>query len=195
LTSLASCREEEKPCTEPVEYESVEPSHWGMLRHQAGDTLYFKKYEVKKDSGRRYIYIGEEMFVASAVDTPQIIYYRENYSSPCDYKVISHRLVQQFSGSQPIKCQLIPDGPFDDLQFIFLKKDFRMPNIRYNNPNSFFYEKLSIGSKQYLNVNYCAGYDSYPTGYKDSTMCFYNDDYGILKFIVNDALVYERFLK
>lgn len=70
VLTFPSCHgHEEEPCTEPVEYDSVEPTHWGLLRHQNGDTLYFKKYEVKKDSGRKYMYLGEESFVAGQIDT------------------------------------------------------------------------------------------------------------------------------
>jgi hypothetical protein len=199
LTSLASCRDKEKPCTEPIEHDAVEPAHWGMLRHQAGDTLYFKKYEIKKDTGRRYVYLGEEMVVAGLVDTPEVMFYKEDYTSPCDIKVFSYPLVQYFAGAQPISCKLIPDGTFDDLRFYFSNKDFRIDSWQYNYPSDKFFGQLNIGGKDYSNVNAFYGFDEGAWGdagaYKDSTMCFYNNDFGVLKFIVNDALVYERYLK
>jgi hypothetical protein len=200
VVTLSSCGgNDEEPCTPPIEIDSVQPEHGGMLRHIPGDTIYFKKYQVSKDSGRRYVYLGEENFIAGTQDTQEVIYYRNNHTYKCDTKVLSYPIAQGFSGGQSLKCQLVPDGLFDDLQILFAKKDFRMDNLVYNNPNSFFHEKLVIGGKEYSNVNYCAGYDvgSYPEAgaYKDSTIAFYNDDYGLLRFIINDVLVYERELR
>lgn len=178
---------------------AVEPNHWGMLRHQAGDTLYFKKYEVKKDSGRRYSFLGEEMFVAGPVDTPETILYREVHDSRCDTKIFTYPHVQYFHGNPLFSSSLIPDGGFDWLKIMAFKKDFRIDSWQYNLHSDALLEHLEIGGKDYSDVNVFYGFDQGSWGdagaYKDSTMCFYNDDYGILKFILNDGLVYERDLR
>lgn len=54
-------------------------------------------------------------------------------------------------------------------------------------------DSLNIGGHKYFKINICRGIENENgNAYTDSTNIFYNLQYGMLKFIVNDTLIYIR---
>lgn len=192
-------REEEKPCTEQTGYDSVEAGHLWMIAYHEGDTLYFKKYRVLKDAGRKYQYIGDEYYVVAKVDTLRSWYWEDIFNSSCDKRVYTNPVQVKFQGPDSLLCLLTPEGSFDILKIFFRDKEFQFDSWTYNAPGNSFYNELQIGQKLYSSVNSEIGFDigtyGEAGGYVDSTTVFHNYDYGMLKFIINDTLVYERDLR
>lgn len=194
-----SCRKNDHMCTEryPEPRDPVEKEHLWMIRHQVGDTLRMKVYKVVtvKDSGyaRNYVPIGEETYIATDSAMESVTDADESATGVyCNDIIHLDRVFINFSGPSELKCGLRPRRDDDILDIFFRGEEFRTENI-YSGENAWAHKEMTIGGKVYKDVNLFTGRrDWFYNQYVDSTVVFYNYDYGILRFILNDTLVYER---
>jgi hypothetical protein len=172
----------------------VSPEHEWLQANRIGDTLNFKVYRVKKDTGgiRSYVYLRNERYIAT--DTGTVIGYEDDPNSVCpDFMWILHEEILNFNGPDPMWSKIVPAGYFDLLHIQFKKKYFHVYNFAYNKPGKWKKSQYYIGNSLCKDVNLFTGTEDIGgSGYTDSTYCFYNLQNGILKFIINDTTVYIR---
>ena len=106
----------------------------------------------------------------------------------CDY------LVADINGPESLSCELSNDANTElsiNLQSII----FGIYDFQYQSNQVNWDDILTIGGQKYYQVKNFQGVNYASNNqYIDSTFCFYNLQYGMLKFIINDTLIYQRII-
>jgi hypothetical protein len=197
LSSFGCGGREEDPCDKPhpIPTDSIEARNEWLIRNKVGDSITFRVYKVEGDSiDRKYFYQGNETYVAIRDTFITVLAPFSSGSYPCATKKYNVQKALQFKGNRRLECWIQPAGVFDNFILWFAGKRFQIADNQYNNSGSWFYQNLEIGGKKYSTVNSFPGFpeNSLGSNYIDSTVAFYNSDYGMLKFIVNDTLALVR---
>jgi hypothetical protein len=194
---LSQCKKPDQPKIDPHQCDDmpdyVSPDHEWLQANHIGDTLNFNVYRVVKNDtgGRSYVYLRKEQYIAT--DTGTEIGYRDFSNSVCpDERWILHEQVLYFEGPDKMWSKISPEGYFDRLWIFFKGEYFEIPNDAYLTDNEWTRKQYFIGDTLCYNVKLFTGAVTPGSGYIDSTYCFYNKEYGILKFIINDTTAYIR---
>lgn len=171
-------------CDDDYKADSVERAHLWMQRHRLGDTLYMKAYMILKDSvQRKYIYTGEKIYTTKDSSIEHDWY--EYYGASCSKSIDRLGAFIHYKGKDALKVGLWPHEETDVLTVGFRGLSFQIDNDQYFlHNNNTWHERYTMGGKEYYDVN--------SFGYRDSSMAFYNTDYGLLRLIIGDSLVLER---
>lgn len=179
------------PCTDPIrDYPfAASSSIWLLKPLKVGDTMIFKVC-YRADRSSNYVYRKDENFIIKDTILKKIqTWNTQTYN--CNDQMIIHTLFADITGPESFTCQLSSDGVFG----IGLRgKTFNKSSDQYLNHQSEWDDSLFIGGKEYYSVTRCKGLNPGQPSYTDSSYMFYNQEYGILKFIINDTLIYQRYL-
>jgi hypothetical protein len=197
LFNILSCKKEPShtTCKEPP-FEEVFPSsasRWLFKPVKIGDTLNFRIYFKDKANGGKYIFRKEESFVIQ--DTLIEKRKEKNYfkSIHCNEWIINDYLIAKITGPELLEMELTSKS-ITTLAIRFKDKNFEVGDFQYNSHQSDWDDSLRIEGKKYYDISRWKGV-SFLGSYLDSTYCYHNLDYGILKFIINDTLIYQRKMK
>jgi hypothetical protein len=202
LFALWQCHKKDPPYVDPHQCDDVPdyvfPDHEWLQANHVGDTLNFNVYRVVINASgeRNYILLRKEHFIAT--DTTTVIGYADNSNSVCrDKRSILHEQVLNFKGSDQMWSKITPQGYFDWIWIYFKRNYFRISNDAYNAHNEWWRDQYFVTGTTFRNVKLIAGGPNSEngSGYIDSTYCFYNNTYGIIRFIINDTTVYNRYLE
>ena len=167
-------------------------SKWLFDPIKPGDTLKFKVYH-RNDRSSPYVYRRAETFFIKDTAIKRIE--QDNiFTNNCNEFMYSDFLVAQITGPEPLTCQL-DNLSITDLLITLNNKQFEIGADQYSDHLDSWHDSLTIGGQQYYSVKNFGGIDIGSNYYYvDSTYCFYNLQYGMLKFIINDTLIYQRWL-
>jgi len=167
-------------------------SRWLFQPMKPGDSLKFKVYH-RNDRNSGYIYQRDETYtIKDTVIKPfQVVNIFRDDNHDCNEFMTSDYLVADMAGPQKMTCEL-DNLSYTTLHITFRGKDLGVGDIQYKSHITNWNDSLTIGGEKYYNVKNFQGVNSGSNYYIDSTYCFYNLQYGIVKFIINDTLIYER---
>ena len=190
LTLLPACNENDGtgPCTDPIAT-YVFPSSaskWLFQPIVPKDTIKFNVYH-RDNRSSPYVYRKSESFiikdtVIKKIEMKNFVTYNCNQFMYNDY------LVADITGPESLTCEL-DNGAITQLIINLQNIEFEVADIQYKATQANWNDSLTIGGQKYYNVKNFTGVS--PNAI-DSTYCFYNLQYGMLKFIINDTLIYQR---
>jgi len=185
-------------CSPPVDNNCYDPikeypfpstgSRWFFQPIVPGTTFKFKVYH-RKDRNSPYVYRRDESFFIKDTMIKRI---QETniHSQNCNQWMTSDYLAADITGPESMTCELSNGSR---LLIILRKKYFGIIDFAFQAQQFNWDDSIAIGGQTYYDIKNFRGDDN-GINYIDSTYCFYNLQYGMLKFIINDTLLYQRSL-
>ena len=191
---LFSCNEDDGtgPCMAPIaDYPfPAGASTWLLTPIKIGDTMKFKMY-YRANRNSNYVYRRSENFVNKDTMLKKIQVMNTYTSFNCNDYMTVHYMVANIIGPETLSCQLTDQNDFE----VGLRGTaFNKGAAAYQSHQNEWLDSMNIGEKEYYSITYTRGVIPGTGYYTDSTYMFYNQQYGFLKFIVNDTLIYFRSL-
>jgi len=182
------------PCHDPIVEHPFPNSaaRWMLSPIIVGDTMKFNVFH-RNNRSSPYVFRNEENYIVKDTIIKKFLK-GNNYSDNCNDFMYSDYLTADIygPGKDNITCALT-NSIITSLIIGFKYKTFTMDADIYLSHQYGWYDSLIIGSQKYRNINIWKGLDN-AGYYTDSTYVLYNQQYGPLKFIVNDTLIYQRTL-
>jgi len=112
----------------------------------------------------------------------------------CNDSIINDYLVADITGPEKLTCLLTNDS-YTQLNISLRGMSYNAADFQYAAHQLGYYDdSITIGNTKYNAVSLCKGAPDGTYNYIDSTYMFINFQQGILKFIINDTLIYQRVL-
>jgi len=183
---------DDNTCNDPIhEYPfRFNASRWLFDPIKPGDSIKFKVYHKDKANGGKYAYLRDEGFFIKDTGIQKVQELNTNKDANCNDWMINDYLIADIKGPESLTCKLT-NGSYTDLVINLKYREFNGADFQYQSHQFDWDDSLVIGGTKYYDIKLCKGVDSY-SKYIDSTYMFYNLKYGMLKFIVNDTLIYMR---
>jgi len=187
-------------CSPPVDYNCYDPikewpfpntgSRWLFQPIVPGTTFKFKVYH-RKDRNSPYVYRRDESFFIKDTMIKKIEEANIHTQQNCNQWMTSDYLVADITGPESMTCEL-SNGGLTTLIIDWRGKELKVADIQYQAHQVAWNDSITIGDQTFYDVKDFEGGTPGTGQYIDSTYIFYNLQYGILKYIVNDTLIYVR---
>jgi hypothetical protein len=194
LLIFISChKDRSNACNDPEREYPFEAtaSRWLFTPIHPGDSLRFKVYHKDKSNGGKYVYLRNEGFFIKDTSIQKIVEYNIFTDLNCNDLMISDELAADIIGPEKFVCRL-SNRIITELIIQFNQKQFSQGADQFNSHQFDWDDSLTIEGGKYYNIKRCKGISQGSHDYIDSTYMYYNLKYGMLKFIINDTLVYQR---
>jgi len=196
LATFYGCPPNDKhgPCTDPQLQFWVDPSNYWMISpFKIGDSIKYRVYFKDKSQRSKYIYRNDAVFIMHDSSTIKVNVKNNDPDGNCNNYFIDNNRMINFTGPEKLRIQLDAE-PLTDFDIFIRDRDFGIGTDQFNYHKVGWYDNIKIGGNNYQQVKYFIGLQvgGDISTYIDSTYCFYNLQYGILKMVINDTLIYER---
>ncbi len=168
-------------------------SRWLFDPIKVGDMIKFNVYH-RNDRSSPYVYRRSETFMVKDTGIQKVTQPNAYTNLNCNELMIGDYLVADITGPESLTCEL-DYLAYTDLLITLQGENFGVGDIQYQAHQVNWNDSLVIGGQKFYSVKNFQGIEIGTNNYYvDSTYCFYNLQYGMLKFIINDTLIYQRTL-
>jgi hypothetical protein len=192
LSGIFGCQKEDTNCHDPVKEYPLpgNTSRWLLRPIKPGDSIKFKVYLKDKINGGKYIFLRDEGFLIKDTIVDKITEKNKFRDLNCNEWMINDHLKAEIDGPELLSIS-IDNSSITEFIVQLNNKTFKGGADQFLSHQFDWNDSLTILGQKYYDIKRCKGVDP-DNYYVDSTYYYYNLQNGLLKFVINDTLIYQR---